>query len=116
MGQSCKKAAYGRWTQRQATKKEFINTAQECSGGVRKVHVQVGLSLAKKTEDEKSFHHYVGSKRLSNSLLLNRGGDLVTADTGKTDAQCFLFLILHLKGLPGPPCLMEQLGELLERD
>ena len=33
-----KKAAYGRWMQRQATKEEFINIAQACRDGATKVN------------------------------------------------------------------------------
>lgn len=76
----------GRWTRRQATKEAFINIAWACRDGVRKVKVQVGLRLSRKIEGaKKSLYHYIGSKRLNKGPFLNVVGDLVTADTDKTE-------------------------------
>lgn len=45
----------------------------------------MGLRLARKIEGAKeSLYHYIGGKRLK-CPFLNAAGDLVTADTGKTE-------------------------------
>lgn len=107
----CKKAAYGRWMQRQATKEEFINIAQACRDGVRKIKVQVGLRLTRKTEAaEKSLYHDIGSKRLNKGTFLNAVGDLAAARTDMTGMPP------SPTRSPGPPCFLKGFRELRDRD